>query len=97
MHSQLINCCVRFCKKKKEEITMKNETLSEKDVYEIGIEAYHYLYPLILMDITRRLTTNFEPGTRPGAGPVNMFNHMRAFPPADFREVLGRLRGRCGA
>ena len=67
---------------------MKNETPNEKDVYEIGIEAYHYLYPLILMDITRRITVNMEPGKKPGMGPVNMFHHMRAFPPANFREVV---------
>lgn len=67
---------------------MKSETASKQDVYEIGVEAYHYLYPLILMDITRRITINYEPGTKPGAGPVNIFTHMRAFPPADFREVV---------
>lgn len=67
---------------------MKSETLSEKDVYEIGVEAYHYLYPLILMDITRRISVNLEPGKKPGMGPMNMFHHMRAFPPANFREVV---------
>jgi hypothetical protein len=32
--------------------------------------------------------TNFAPGTKQGMGPMNMFSHMRAFPPADFREVV---------
>jgi len=67
---------------------MKNETLSKKDAYEIAIEAYHYLYPLILMDVSRRLSTNVEPGKKPGMGPMNMFHHMRAFPPGNFREVV---------
>jgi hypothetical protein len=40
------------------------------------------------MEVTRRVLTNFEPGTKPGMGPMNMFSHMRAFPPADFREVV---------
>lgn len=64
------------------------QKISELEAYEIGIEAYIYLYPLNMMDVTRRITTNFEPGTKPGMGPMNAFSHMRAFPPADFREVV---------
>jgi hypothetical protein len=62
--------------------------VSEQEANEIGIEAYHYLYPLISMDITRRVTTNLEPGKKPGFGPMNAFHHLRAFPTAEFREVV---------
>lgn len=62
--------------------------LSQTEAYEIGIEAYHYFYPLITMDVTRRVTTNYAPGTKPGMGPMNAFHHLRMFPPADFREVV---------
>ena len=58
------------------------------EAYEIGMEAYIYLYPLVTMDVTRRVLTNFEPGVKQGMGPMNMFSHMRTFPPADFREVV---------
>lgn len=64
------------------------DRITEQESYEIGIEAYHYLYPLILMDITRRVTTNLEPTRKPGMWPMNVFHHMRAFPTADFREVV---------
>ncbi len=67
---------------------MNTQTLSQTEAYEIGIEAYHYFYPLITMDISRRVMTNYAPGTKPGMGPMNAFYHLRSFPPADFREVV---------
>jgi hypothetical protein len=41
-------------------------------------EAYLFLYPLVTMDITRRISAN----------PVNTLNHWRAFPEASFRTVV---------
>lgn len=54
----------------------------------IASEAYVYLFPLVLMDVTRRITGNVPAGVKPGFGPMNQFTHMRAFPPGDFREVV---------
>lgn len=62
--------------------------LSQRDADAIALEGYIYFYPLITMDVTRRISTNVEPGKRPGMGPIGMFHHMRAYPPADFREVV---------
>ncbi len=62
--------------------------ITEQEAYEIGIEAYHYLYPLITMDVTRRVLTNVPPGVKDGTGPMNAFQHSRAYPPAEFREVV---------
>ena len=61
---------------------------NEQEAFEIGIEAYTYLYPLVLMDVTRRQATNIEPGKSLGRGPANMFTHIPTFPPADFRDVV---------
>lgn len=62
--------------------------ITEQEAYEIGIEAYHYLYPLISMEVTRRVMTNVPAGVKEGFGPMNAFHHMRAFPKAEFREVV---------
>lgn len=64
------------------------DPVSEQEAYEIGIEAYTYLYPLVLMDTTRRQAVNVEPGKAFGRGPMNTFTHVPAFPPADFRDVV---------
>lgn len=47
-----------------------------------------YLYPLVLMDVSRRQQINAERGKRPGFGPPNEFHHLRTFPPAEFRAVV---------
>lgn len=62
--------------------------LGEEVAYEIGVEAYTYLYPLVLMDVTRRQATNVEAGSTVGRGPMNTFTHFREFPPAEFRDVV---------
>ena len=63
--------------------------ISEQDaVNEIGVEAYTYLYPLVLMDATRRQAVNVESGKTIGRGPMNVFEHVPIFPPADFRDVV---------
>jgi hypothetical protein len=59
-----------------------------QEAYEIGVEAYIYFYPLVLMDLTRKQLTNIEAGKVVARGPMNTFTHLREFPPADFKEVV---------
>lgn len=54
----------------------------------LALEAYIYLYPLILMESTCRQMTNVKAGEKIGRGPVNQFSHVRAYPPADFKDVV---------
>ncbi|MFN8484684.1 MAG: DUF1254 domain-containing protein [Anaerolineae bacterium] len=63
-------------------------TIDPQEALEIGIEGYVFLYPLITMDVTRRVMTNVPAGQMPGFGPPGAFSHMRAFPDADFKEVV---------
>ena len=60
--------------------------MSERN--QIAQEAYLFLYPLVLMDVTRRVATNVPLGVKPGLGPANVFSHMTEFPPGDFKEVV---------
>ena len=62
--------------------------VSEAEAYEIGIEAYHYFYPLVTMDVSRQVFSNMPEGQKPGFGPMNQFNHVKAFPSADYRAVV---------
>jgi hypothetical protein len=52
----------------------------------IGTDAYIYGYPLVTMEMTRRVMTNFaNPGNR--GGPMGQLALMREYPPASFHEV----------
>ncbi|MER7668299.1 DUF1254 domain-containing protein [Kitasatospora sp. NPDC096128] len=51
-------------------------------------EAYTYLYPLVMMDVTRRQATSPAAAQKPGYGAPNEFHHLREFPSAEFRAVV---------
>lgn len=56
---------------------------------EIAEETYIWGYPLVLMDVTRKVTTNVAaPTGEVGQAPMNWLSHARAFPPATFRAVI---------
>lgn len=55
----------------------------------IGIEAYTFLYPLVLMKRTASQMTNVaRAGDKPLKAPVGAFVHVPAFPPGDFKGVV---------
>jgi len=60
--------------------------LSEADAMAIATEAYIYGYPLITMEMTRRVMTNVvkPEGTH---GPMGQFVKMREYPTAAFKDV----------
>jgi hypothetical protein len=62
--------------------------VTEQEAHAIGVDAYLYFYPLISMDLTRKQSTNIEPGREFGKGPMNMFTNVPEYPPADFKGVV---------
>jgi hypothetical protein len=62
--------------------------ITEQVAHAIGVDAYLYFYPLITMDLTRKQSTNIEPGKEPGKGPMNAFTNVAEYPPADYRTVV---------
>ena len=69
-------------------LAQSNGIIKEQEAHEIGMEAYVYLYPLVTMDVTRRIHTNFNLDDQPGMGPMNTLAHWRAFPGDKDRDVV---------
>jgi hypothetical protein len=68
--------------------TTTPNTVTPEEAHDIGVEAYVYFYPLVSMDVTRRVTTNVPPDVSPGFGPMNHFNNFKTYPTADMRTVV---------
>ncbi|HUO87732.1 MAG TPA: DUF1254 domain-containing protein [Rhizomicrobium sp.] len=64
------------------------QSISAETALEIALEAYIYAYPLVLMEITRRVMTNVPAPDGRGHAPANAFDHRREFPDARFADVV---------
>jgi len=69
-------------------IPAAGQGVTPEETHAIAVEAYVYFYPLVSMDITRKQFTNVEAGKEHGKGPMNMFQNIAAYPPADFKGVV---------
>jgi hypothetical protein len=66
-------------------------TPTTDEALEIAVDAYVYAYPLVLMDVSRRVMTNVEApaaGSSHAAAPMNQFAHLRTFPDSTFTDVV---------
>ena len=68
--------------------------LPADEIGEMAISAYIYAYPLIVMEITRRVSTNVADASHFGKAPMNEFAHLPAFltPPLPMLCVRMRIR-----
>lgn len=62
--------------------------VSEEEATAIAREAYIYAYPLVLMEMTRRFSTNVADTHRFGRAPMNQFASVPAFPDDKFKAVV---------
>ncbi len=69
-------------------MTNPSQSIPPDEAQAIAKEAYVYLYPLIIMDITRKQMINLDPTVNPAGGSANEFVHIRAFPSAELRVVV---------
>jgi uncharacterized protein (TIGR03000 family) len=60
--------------------------LSEEEALKLGTEAYVYGYPLVTMELTRRVMTNSAEPRAPHA-PMGQFANMKTYPDASFKDV----------
>ncbi len=60
--------------------------LTDKEIREIGTDAYVFGYPLVTMEMTRRVMTNVA---RPNGmrAPMGQFANAREYPSASFRDI----------
>jgi hypothetical protein len=72
----------------KEVFFMKpKQILSADEAAEVAVEAYVFGYPLVLMDVTKQVSTAV-PKPEGGKAPISQFAHLRAFPDYTFTEVV---------
>jgi hypothetical protein len=71
---------------------MMNPQFSNKtddELYALAKDAYLYAYPIVMMDVTRRQTTNVADATSVNMrAPMNQFAHVRAYPAANDKDVV---------
>ena len=58
------------------------------DALPIAIQAYNYLLPIVIMDLTRKQVTNFVSDTGNGHGPMNSCHSLPTYPDASFSAVV---------
>jgi hypothetical protein len=61
--------------------------ITEQHAHDIARDAYIFGYPLVLMDVTKKLSTAV-PRPQGHKAPVNQFGHLRSFPDAAFTDVV---------
>ena len=68
------------------EVKAVEAAAKEAEARAIAIESYVYAYPLVTMEMTRRIMTNVEAPTGSHA-PMGDFVRMRSYPDASYRDV----------
>ncbi len=68
--------------------TTTSMKMTANDAAAIVCDAYVFGYPLVLMEMTRKVMTNVAAPTDSGRAPMNRLGHVRAFPDETSRDVF---------
>src|SRR5580700_308275 len=60
--------------------------VSEQEAAKLGVEAYIYGYPLVTMEMTRRVMTN-SAAPKDNHAPMGQFHNAKTYPDASFKDV----------
>jgi hypothetical protein len=66
----------------------EQQPLTEQEAFKLGVDAYIYGHPLLVMDSVRRVMTNVAVPAGKSA-PMGQFAHFRSFPDASKRGPAG--------
>lgn len=82
-----LSSCIQS-EKKAEAKKTATEGITPKEAKEIGVEGVVYGMPLVIMDLTKQVTTNVASPQPNAHAPINQFGNMAAFPPASDHSVV---------
>ncbi len=60
----------------------------QEEAAQLGVEAVVYGFPLMMMEMTKRVQTNLEEPDQTGHAPVNQLSNFAKYPTAAYRDVV---------
>jgi DNA sulfur modification protein DndE len=80
--------CIGFMTVSKHGSAAQQQPLTEEEAFQLGVDAYIYGYPLLVMDSVRQVSTNVAV-PQGKLAPMGQFAHFRSFPDASKRDLAG--------
>ncbi len=84
----LLLICLGFMAASNRRTAAQQQPLTEEEAFQLGVDAYIYGYPLVVMDSVRRVNTNVAEPQGLSAS-MGQFAHARSFPDASKRVIAG--------
>jgi hypothetical protein len=66
----------------------QDDKAMEEEAAKLGVEAAAYGFPLVIVNVTKRVQTNVEEPNHLGHAPVNQFSNFLKYPTAAYKDVV---------
>ena len=66
----------------------QEDKAKEEEAAKLGVEAVVYGFPLVIVDMTKRVQTNVEEPNHNGHAPINQFSNFLKYPTAAYKDVV---------